>query len=196
MELRLNEAHTARLKGELQEGTLDFVIDNCAFDPTVYESQLLKREQVILAVPRSLPLSPQAAPFRLSAAQLTIKDAPRVPLPLFADVPFLLLKEGNDTRARAEQLCAQAGFTPHIRLRWISSWRPTISPATDWARAFISDTLALRAPPDDASSTYRIDSPDVERSIRLFYKRTRVLTAPMRALLDMLDRSKGRPKDD
>ena len=51
VELRLNEAHTARLKGELQEGTLDFVIDNCAFDPTVYESQLLKREQVILAVP-------------------------------------------------------------------------------------------------------------------------------------------------
>ena len=196
VELHLNEAHTAILKGELQEGTLDFVIDNCAFDPTVYESQLLKREQVILAVPCNLPLSPQAAPFRLSAAQLTIKDAPRVPLPLFADVPFLLLKEGNDTRARAEQLCAQAGFTPHIRLQLDQQLAAYNLASYGLGAAFISDTLALSAPPDERLVYYRIDSPDVERSIRLFYKRTRVLTAPMRALLDMLDRSKGRPKDD
>ena len=52
--------------------------------------------------------------------------------------------------------------------------------------AFISDTLALSAPPDERLYFYRIDSPVVERSIRLFYKRTRVLTAPMRALLDMM----------
>lgn len=196
VELRLNEAHTARLKGELQEGTLDFVIDNCAFDPTVYESQLLKREQVILAVPRSLPLSPQAAPFRLSAAQLTIKDAPRVPLPLFADVPFHALKEGNDTRARAERSCAQAGFTPHIRLQLDQQLAGLQSRQLRTGRGVHQRTRCAERAPDERLVYYRIDSPDVERSIRLFYKRTRVLTAPMRALLDMLDRSKGRPKDD
>ena len=39
---------TARLKEQLQEGTLDFAVDNSAFDPAVYEARLFKREQVIL----------------------------------------------------------------------------------------------------------------------------------------------------
>lgn len=192
VELRLNEAHTARLKGELQEGTLDFVIDNCEFDPAVYESQLLKGEQVILAVPRSLSLPPQAEPFRLSAAQLALQDAPRVPLSLFADVPFLLLKEGNDTRARAELLCAQAGFSPKIRLQLDQQLAAYNLAGYGLGAAFISDTLALSAPPDERLVYYRIDSPDVQRSIRLFYKRTHVLTAPMRAFLDLLAAPKSR----
>lgn len=58
--------------------------------------------------------------------------------------------------------------------------------------AFISDTLAVSAPPDERMYFYRIDSPDVERSIRLFYKRTRVFSAPMRAFLKMLPASGGR----
>lgn len=49
--------------------------------------------------------------------------------------------------------------------------------------SFISDTLAVSAPPDERMYFYRIDSPDVERRIRLFYKRTRVFSAPMRAFL-------------
>lgn len=195
VELRLNEAHTARLKGDLQEGMLDFAIDNCEFDPAVYESQLLKQEQVILAVPRSLPVSAETEKYRLTAAELACGHAPRVPLSLFADVPFLLLKEGNDTRNRAEQLCAQAGFTPHIRLQLDQQLAAYNLAGYGLGATFISDTLALSAPPDERLVYYRIDSPHVERSIRLFYKRTRVLTAPMRALLDMLAKPKERLMD-
>ena len=43
VELRLHEAPTARLKEQLQEGTLDFAVDNSAFDPAVYEARLFKR---------------------------------------------------------------------------------------------------------------------------------------------------------
>ena len=39
-----------------------------------------------------------------------------MPLALFRDEPFLLLKEGNDTRQRADRLCAKAGFRPGARL--------------------------------------------------------------------------------
>lgn len=195
VELRLNEAHTARLKGDLQEGMLDFAIDNCEFDPAVYESHLLKQEQVILAVPRSLSVSAETEKYRLTAAELACEHAPRVPLSLFADVPFLLLKEGNDTRNRAEQLCAQAGFTPHIRLQLDQQLAAYNLAGYGLGATFISDTLALSAPPDERLVYYRIDSPHVERSIRLFYKRTRVLTAPMRALLDMLAKPKERLMD-
>lgn len=186
VELRLHEAHTAQLKIELQEGLLDFAIDNSMFDPAVYASQLLQHEQIILAVPRALPVNETAARFRLTSKDLQRKGDTRVPLSLFADTPFLLLKEGNDTRVRAEQLCAQAGFTPKIRLQLDQQLAAYNLASYGLGAAFISDALALSAPPDERLYFYQIDSPDVYRSINLFYKRTRVLTAPMRALLDTI----------
>ena len=186
VELRLHEAHTAQLKIELQEGLLDFAIDNSMFDPAVYASQLLQHEQIILAVPRALSVNETAARFRLTSKDLQRKGDTRVPLSLFADTPFLLLKEGNDTRVRAEQLCAQAGFTPKIRLQLDQQLAAYNLASYGLGAAFISDALALSAPPDERLYFYQIDSPDVYRSINLFYKRTRVLTAPMRALLDTI----------
>lgn len=191
VELRLHEAHTGQLKQELQEGTLDFALDNTLLDPAIYEAVEIQTEQVILAVPRALPVNEKAAAFRLSAKELPQAGAPCVPLELFADTPFLLLKEGNDTRRRAEQLCAQAGFEPKIRLALDQQLAAYNLAGYGLGAAFISDTLALSAPPDERLCFYRIDSPDAVRTISLFYKRTRALTAPMRALLTMLRLPEG-----
>ena len=191
VELRLHEAHTGQLKQELQEGTLDFALDNTLLDPAIYEAVEIQTEQVILAVPRTLPVNEKAAAFRLSAKELPQAGAPCVPLELFADTPFLLLKEGNDTRRRAEQLCAQAGFEPKIRLALDQQLAAYNLAGYGLGAAFISDTLALSAPPDERLCFYRIDSPDAVRTISLFYKRTRALTAPMRALLTMLRLPEG-----
>ena len=191
VELRLHEAHTGQLKQELQEGTLDFALDNTLLDPATYEAVEIQTEQVILAVPRALPVNEKAAAFRLSAKELPQAGAPCVPLELFADTPFLLLKEGNDTRRRAEQLCAQAGFEPKIRLALDQQLAAYNLAGYGLGAAFISDTLALSAPPDERLCFYRIDSPDATRSISLFYKRTRALTAPMRALRTMLKPPEG-----
>ena len=191
VELRLHEAHTGQLKQELQEGTLDFALDNTLLDPAIYEAVEIQTEQVILAVPRALPVNEKAAAFRLSAKELPQAGAPCVPLELFADTPFLLLKEGNDTRRRAEQLCAQAGFEPKIRLALDQQLAAYNLADYGLGAAFISDTLALSAPPDERLCFYRIDSPDATRSISLFYKRTRALTAPMRAMLTMLRLPEG-----
>ena len=157
VELRLHEAHTGQLKQELQEGTLDFALDNTLLDPAIYEAVEIQTEQVILAVPRALPVNEKAAAFRLSAKELPQAGAPCVPLELFADTPFLLLKEGNDTRSRAEQLCAQAGFEPKIRLALDQQLAAYNLAGYGLGAAFISDTLALSAPPDERLCFYRID---------------------------------------
>lgn len=186
VELRLHEAPTARLKEQLQEGRLDFAVDNSAFESAVYETRTFKREQVILAVPRALSVNETVADYRLTAEALRSGETARAPLALFRDTPFLMLKEGNDTRERAEHLCAQAGFSPKIRLQLDQQLAAYTLAGYGLGAAFISDTLALSVPPDERLCFYRIDSPDVERNISLFYKRTRVLSAPMRAFLNLL----------
>lgn len=162
---------------------LDFAVDNRAFDPPVYEARLFKREQVILAVPHDFQINEAAARFRLTTGDLSRGEGPRAPLALFRELPFLMLKEGNDARERAENLCAQAGFSPRIRLQLGQQLAAYTLAGHGLGASFISDTLAVSAPPDERMYFYRIDSPDVERRIRLFYKRTRVFSAPMRAFL-------------
>ena len=186
VELRLQEAHTARLQAQLQEGTLDFAVDNSALDPGMYQAHLYKQEQVILAVPRAFAVNGAAERYRLTAHTLQDKAVPHAPLQLFHDTPFLLLKEGNDTRQRAERLCAQAGFAPKIRLQLDQQLAAYNLAGYGLGAAFISDTLVYTAPPDERLYFYRLDSQDVARNICLFHKRTRVLSAPMRAFLRLL----------
>ena len=88
-------------------------------------------------------------------------------------------------------MCAQAGFEPKIRLALDQQLAAYNLAGYGLGAAFISDTLALSAPPDERLCFYRIDSPDAVRTISLFYKRTRALTAPMRALLTMLRLPEG-----
>lgn len=184
VEIRLHEQHTTVLKQELQEGTLDLAVDNSLLDPARYEGTIYQEEQILLAVPKSL------APFDgLSAEgirQNGLNAAPPVVLDRFASLPFLLLKEGNDTRSRAETLCAQAGFSPTIRLQLDQQIAAYNLAAFGLGAAFISDTLVRCAPPDDRLVFFRIDSPDVQRSIRFFHKKNRFVSAPMAAFLQLL----------
>ena len=163
VELRLHEAHTGQLKQELQEGTLDFALDNTLLDPAIYEAVEIQTEQMILAVPRALPVNEKAAAFRLSAKELPQAGAPCVPLELFADTPFLLLKEGNDTRRRAEQLCAQAGFEPKIRLALDQQLAAYNLAGYGLGAAFISDTLAL-APRRTSGCAFTVSTARTQRA--------------------------------
>lgn len=194
VDLRLHEAHTAMLKRELQEGTLDLVVDNSVFPPEVYQSRVYQEEQVILAVPGQFPVNEGLTEFRLTAEELAapgaVSRAP-VPLEVFSGTPFLLLKEGNDTRARADKLFALAGFQPRIRLLLDQQLAAYHLAAYGLGATFISDTLARRAPPDERLCFYALADGHARRSIRFFYKTNRVLSAPARAFLDMLALPEG-----
>ena len=86
MQVRILEAHTAALERELREGELDFVMENCAFDPAVYDSIAYRAERLLLAVPASFAINEAEAAYRLTAEELQAgRDAPGVPLALFKD---------------------------------------------------------------------------------------------------------------
>lgn len=184
VEIRLHEQHTNVLQQELQEGTLDLAVDNSLLDPARYESAVYQQEQILLAVPKTLaPLEGMSAD---GIRQNGLNAAPSVPLHCFATLPFLLLKEGNDTRSRAEKLCAQAGFSPSVRLQLDQQIAAYNLAAFGLGAAFISDTLVRCAPPDERLVFFRLDSPDVCRSIRFFHKKNRFVSAPMAAFLHLL----------
>lgn len=184
VEIRLHEQHTNVLKQELQDGTLDLAVDNSLLDPSRYDSHVYQQEQLLLAVPKAL--APSGGASALAIQQQEVECIPAVPLSRFAHLPFLLLKEGNDTRTRAETLFAQAGFTPHVQLQLDQQLAAYNLAAYGLGAAFISDTLVKCAPPDERLVFFRLDSPDVHRSIFFFHKKNRFVTAPMAAFLKLL----------
>ena len=165
VQVRILEAHTAALERELREGELDFVMENCAFDPAVYDSIAYRAERLLLAVPASFAINEAAAAYRLTAEELQAgRDAPGVPL----------------------ALCAKAGFRPGARLLLDQQLTAYNLACYGLGVTFVSDTLACSVPPDERLHFYLLDSPHARRAVSLVYKRSRFVTRPMREFLQLL----------
>ena len=190
IDLQLHEAHTAALQQELMEGELDFAVDNGGFDPKLFDQTVCVEEELLLAVPRASALNDCAKEYQIApellARQCIPDSLPAVPLEIFADEGFLLLKEGNDTRARADRLFAQAGFSPNIRLMTDHQIVTYNLAAYGMGCVFVSEMLARRESRGDRLCYYRLPPEIARRSISLFSKKKRALTPPMQAFIDLL----------
>jgi len=196
VELRLHETHTVALLRELNDGDLDLIADNGDFDSALYAREPFRSEQLLLMVPVNHAANVEAAAYHLTAEAVCngkhlLNEVPVVPLTLFKDEPFLLLKDGNDTRTRAEKMCAAADFHPIIRLlldQQITSYNLA---CYGMGAAFISDTLVKHVPPMSDIWFYRLDGDLARRDICFYYRRSRYLTSAMLEFMRMVREKSG-----
>jgi DNA-binding transcriptional LysR family regulator len=189
VEIHVHETHTVVLEKELADGALDLIAENYTFDPDVYGREPFCRERLMLMVPENRAVNETAAAYRLSAEDVRsgrhlLPGTPRVPLELFQEEPFLLLKDGNDTRIRAEKLCASAHFRPKARLlldQQITSYNLA---CYGMGAAFVSDTLVRHVPPVAGVWFYELGSELAQREICFYYKRSRYLTNVVREFIE------------
>lgn len=192
VEILVHETHTALLEKELRGGELDFVMMSDSFDPNVYESRPYLPDRLVLTVPAQLPVNEQLAPFRLTAEQIKKdEDVKPVRLSRFKNETFLMLKEGNDTRQRAERLCQQEGFRPKVRLLLDQQITAYNLSSFGLGISFLSDTLIKSVPPEPRLCYYRLEGELARRNISLVYKRNRMVSKPMRAFLDIMEQRGG-----
>lgn len=188
VKIRMHEAHTGILEKELAGGSLDLIAENYSFDPALYGREPFLSERLLLAVPAGAAVNEAAAVCRMSAGDVRRGrhmqgGVAAVPLELFREEPFLLLREGNDTRIRAEKLCAQAHFVPAVRLlldQQITAYNLALS---GMGTAFISDTLVKHVPPVRGIWFYKLDGDLAQREVCFYYKKSRYLTNVMREFM-------------
>lgn len=189
VEIRVHEAHTAFLEKELNDGTLDLIAENFTFDPGVYGREPFCSEQMLLTVPADRAVNDTAVAYRLSAEDIrngrhlsgSLNPAPPE---LFRDESFLLLKEGNDTRLRADRFFARAHIKPNTRLlldQQITAYNLALN---GMGSTFVSDTLVKHVPPVESVWFYTIDESISRREICFYYKRSRFLTSVMREFMN------------
>lgn len=191
VEIQIHETHTVALEKELADGTLDLIAENYAFDPEIYGREPFRSERLLLAAPGSM--GERAEAYRLSAAQVRsgdhlLRETPTLPLALFENQPFLLLKEGNDTRLRADRLFARCKIRPNARLLLDQQITAYNLACYGMGAAFISDTLVMNVPPADNLCFFKLDEDLAQREICLYYKKNRFLTSVIQAFISMVRR--------
>lgn len=198
VEIRLHEQPTSMLKKELLDGTLDLAMDNATLEPASFESVVYQPEEIVLALPRKTAEEVPFRRFRMTASYIQrggIQGAASVPLKLLSGMSFVLLKEGCDTRTRANKLCEEAGFVPRVRLQVDQQMAAYNMAAQGMGAAFISDTLVKNVPHDDRLMFLRLSGEAACRNICFYYKRNRAVSVPTAAFLKMMKSYKN-PLED
>lgn len=189
--IQLIEGNTAELEEMLGSNALDFVIDNYHYDSIQYNKELYCEENILLAVPKHFAVNEELGMYQLSYKNIKNKNYlnqkyPAVPLGRFADLPFIMLTQGNDTRTRGDRLCRNVGFKPNIVLEFNQQSTAYMASSTQLGATFISDILVSQLPTFENLVYYKLDGEEAKRKVFFYYKTHKYKTRVMEEFIRMM----------
>ena len=193
--IQLIEGNTAELEemlgGMFGSNALDFVIDNYHYDSILYNKELYCEENILLAVPKHFAVNEELGMYQLSYKNIKNKNYlnqkyPAVPLGRFADLPFIMLTQGNDTRTRGDRLCRNVGFKPNIVLEFNQQSTAYMASSTQLGATFISDILVSQLPTFENLVYYKLDGEEAKRKVFFYYKTHKYKTRVMEEFVRMM----------
>ena len=189
--IQLIEGITAELEEMLGSNALDFVIDNYHYDSILYNKELYCEENILLAVPKHFAVNEELGMYQLSYKNIKNKNYlnqkyPAVPLGRFADLPFIMLTQGNDTRTRGDRLCRNVGFKPNIVLEFNQQSTAYMASSTQLGATFISDILVSQLPTFENLVYYKLDGEEAKRKVFFYYKTHKYKTRVMEEFVRMM----------
>ena len=189
--IQLIEGNTVELEEMLGSNALDFVIDNYHYDSILYNKELYCEENILLAVPKHFAVNEELGMYQLSYKNIKNKNYlnqkyPAVPLGRFADLPFIMLTQGNDTRTRGDRLCRNVGFKPNIVLEFNQQSTAYMASSTQLGATFISDILVSQLPTFENLVYYKLDGEEAKRKVFFYYKTHKYKTRVMEEFVRMM----------
>ena len=189
--IQLIEGNTAELEEMLGSNALDFVIDNYHYDSILYNKELYCEENILLAVPKHFAVNEELGMYQLSYKNIKNKNYlnqkyPAVPLGRFADLPFIMLTQGNDTRTRGDRLCRNVGFKPNIVLEFNQQSTAYMASSTQLGATFISDILVSQLPTFENLVYYKLDGEEAKRKVFFYYKTHKYKTRVMEEFVRLM----------
>ena len=189
--IQLIEGNTAELEEMLGSNALDFVIDNYHYDSILYNKELYCEENILLAVPKHFSVNEELKEYQLSYENIKSKKYlsrkyPAVPLGRFADLPFIMLTQGNDTRTRGDRLCRNVGVKPNIVLEFNQQSTAYMASSTQLGATFISDILVSQLPTFENLVYYKLDGEEAKRKVFFYYKTHKYKTRVMEEFIRMM----------
>ena len=192
IELHLVDDNSTVLENRIMSGQLDLVIDNFKLDETLFEQKLLRKEHLLLAVPKEFGCNKGLEHFQLRQDDILSgihrnRQAEALPQGAFDDVPYISMTRDNETRSRVDEIFRDLDIHPNTILeidRLVTLYN-FVEMGT--AASVVSDTLVqnLRYRSDKVVF-YRLPAERAQRKIYVSYKRNRYYSKAMQAFMDIL----------
>ncbi len=149
--MEVSEDSSARLAKRLERRELDLTFSCAPEQIERFKHQPAFFDNILLAVPRQMPLAGRLAESALSAEDVQagrhlLTDCPRVPLKEFQDLEFILLQKGNNLYDRSLCMFNEAGFTPKVKMalsQLVTAYRFADN---GLGAAFVSDRIVYSIP--------------------------------------------------
>lgn len=189
--VKLFETNDSDMQEFLLGGMVDIGLSvNTNMDPSL-ESETIRKENLVLAVPKSLPINQKLEYASISYGSLCSgnylrEESPVVSMSEFSEQDFLLLKEGNHSRDLSLQICRDAGFEPHIVMELDQLLTAYYLADAGKGLTITRVGIPYYAGYSDSLCFYRIDHPDMSRDLRVYYTRRDRLSADQRSFIEKL----------
>lgn len=186
----LLEGNVKELKEGLEDETLDLVIETALYEDSTVERFFYKNEEIILMVPASYAINKRLQPYRLSyqdvvSDRFQADSYEPVPLELFKDTPFIIMKPGNDMYQRGFSMCRNAGFTPKVAIQMDQILTSMNIASNGVGAVFIRSDIIGCLPENKKLVYYKIGDPLASRKVVFASKKGKYITAAMREFLRM-----------
>ncbi|MEG0813074.1 MAG: LysR family transcriptional regulator [Lachnospiraceae bacterium] len=187
----LREGNIKELKKELEEETLDLVMETAlSSDDITIEKYLYNYETIILAVPSSYDINKRIQPYKLNYQDIVTErflsdSISAVPLEVFKDVPFIMMKSGNDMYQRSTMMCKHVGFVPKTAILMDQVLTSYNIASSGVGAVFIRSNIIKFMPENQKLVYYKIGDPLATRKILIASKKGKYLTSAMREFLKM-----------
>lgn len=192
MTVEFVEGSTQDLSEKLRNGLIDFVLDVQPLDRGIFNRLTWGHENILLAVSSIYPVNKKLEKYRLSFEEVRTgkfleKGKKGVDVGQFVDVPFLLLKKGNDIHDRAMAICKAAGFTPAVSMYPDQLLTAYYLACEGKGATFIRDSITRYSETTDKVCLYKVDGEFSRREITLFFrKKSRSLSPLAQAFLEFV----------
>lgn len=190
IELELVEETTGKLEQMLHQGTIDLMVDYDRPNREQWGTSVLEEDYLILCVPRANPLNENMKAYRLPPEQIGTaaqERIPGLPLEVFRQEDFILLKPENDTRIRADRLCRESGFSPRVTMEFDQQMTAYLVGCSGAGISFASSSMVSRMKPNPSVCYYRLAGEVSRRQVCIFWDKGRYVTRAMEAFLALTE---------
>ncbi|MGN0404497.1 MAG: LysR family transcriptional regulator [Bariatricus sp.] len=185
-EINLIEKPTIVLKTMLENNEIDFLLDVAHPDTINYESELLVKENILLAVPVSFTHSPDFPD--ISGETLSENStlfSGTLSLSELVAFPFIMLSSGQILGSMSRKMCESAFFHPDIRLTCTSVETALTLASSQIGITFIPEIFAKQKRFEDRIRYYHIQQFHDARQICLVYHKNTYHHQPLQRLLQI-----------
>lgn len=176
--ITLIESNDHDLREYLEADAVDIGITADRIELRDTESFVLGEEELVLAAPAALPVNKKLREFALTEEELTQdglyrSGRPCVPLDVFRDEPFLFLKAGNDMFTRGHRICRDSGFEPKVAMELDQMLTCFNLAQAGCGVTFVRSAILRYTGIPDSLRLYKVQHPDMVRSVYVTYRRQR-----------------------